>query len=229
MHGTWGSVVRGWRYKGNRNEHRKGPVVIFKLKKAVNVDELLCVQFFEYKRIYTKQRIKVEDIIGCNIRSLRSHPMVTEYLIDSSRDYEARIVKIESCEICVPREEILAWLELYGNVESELVEDCFKDEDDYDGTNITGNYSVKVKLTQEILQWLPMSGRRIKIYYKGTQELYTNGFRRIKIYYKGIQELYTNGFCNYTSRHGNFKKVLCHCYEQGHSQEYFGKSSEIIE
>jgi hypothetical protein len=78
----------------------------------------------------------------------------------------------------VPKDEILAWLELYGTFESELVEDCFKDEQDTEGTNQTGSYSIKMKLDQDISQMLPMSGRKIKIYYRGIQKLCTNCFGR---------------------------------------------------
>jgi hypothetical protein len=46
----------------------------------------------------------------------------------------------------VPKQEIVAWLELYGSVESELIEDCYKDSGDLDRTNRTRNYSIKIKL-----------------------------------------------------------------------------------
>jgi hypothetical protein len=46
--------------------------LIFKLENAMNVNDLLCVQFFEYKKTYTMQGVEVEDKIGCKIRGLRS-------------------------------------------------------------------------------------------------------------------------------------------------------------
>jgi hypothetical protein len=45
------------------------------------------------------------------------------------------ILNVEGCEYQVRREEMPAWLELYGSVQSELVEDCVKDENDAEETN----------------------------------------------------------------------------------------------
>ena len=165
-------------FDGVRLGYRGGTVAIFKFKEAINVDDLLCIQFFEYKRNYTKQGNRCEDTIGCKIRGLRPKPVATQALTDSSRDDGTRIVNVEGCEYRVPKDEILAWLELYGCVKSELVEDCFKDENDTEGTNRTGFYSIKMKLDQDIPQMLPMSGRKIKIYYRGIQKLCTNCFGR---------------------------------------------------
>jgi hypothetical protein len=61
----------------------------------------------------------------------------------------------------------LAWLEIYGSIRSELMEDCFRNEGDSESTNRTGAYWVRVKLNKKIPHMLPMSGRKIKIYYRG--------------------------------------------------------------
>ena len=127
----------------------------------------MCVQFFNFTRSYTRQGKKCEDTVSCKIRGLRSRLVNSESLVDTNRDDGTRIINIEGCEYRVPKEEILAWLRLYGSIESELVEDCFRDEEDTEGTNRTGAYSVKVKLNKKIPQMLPMSGRKIKIYYRG--------------------------------------------------------------
>ena len=71
---------------------------------------------------------------------------------------------------------ILSWLSLYGEVLSDVVEDVFEDSEDSEGTNATGIYSVKMKLTTDIPQLLPMDGRRIKIYYRGISKLCTSCF-----------------------------------------------------
>jgi hypothetical protein len=75
------------------------------------------------------------------------------------------VVKIEGCDYRVPMETIIKWLNLYGEVKSELVEDVFEDGEDSEGENATGIYSVKVKLNRNIPQLIPMDGRRVKIYY----------------------------------------------------------------
>jgi hypothetical protein len=138
-------------------------------------------------------------------------------LTDSSRDDGTRIVNVEGCEYRVPKDEILAWLELYGCVNSELVEDCFKDENDTEGTNRTGSYSIKMKMDQDIPQMLPMSGRKIKIYYRGIQKLCTNCFGR------------------HQNRNCHSRKVLWIDYvaqfideNPDIPEEYYGKWSEIV-
>jgi hypothetical protein len=59
--------------------------------------------------------------------------------------------------------EIMAWLEIYGQVKSDLVEDSLCDEKD--PAELTGlAYSIKICLYGEVPQFLPMSGRRVKVY-----------------------------------------------------------------
>ena len=153
------------------------PLVIFKLKTPINVDELLCVQFFEFSRNYKRQGKDCTDIIKCKIRGLRAKQDSGPVFSDSYVDDGVRIVKIEGCDYRVPEQEILAWLELYGVIRSELVEDCyFTDDGDSDGTNRTGVYSVKMEIHHDIPQLLPMSGKRIRVYYKSIQKLCTNCF-----------------------------------------------------
>jgi hypothetical protein len=45
-----------------------------------------------------------------------------------------------------------------------------------EGVNALGTYSVKMKLSKEIPQLLPMYGKRVKIYYKGVSKLCFNCF-----------------------------------------------------
>ena len=192
--------------------------MVFKFKEAIDVDELLSVQFFEFQRTYTRQGVQTSDTVGCKIRGLRSRPTTVDAFAGSGRDDGTRIVKIEGCEYRVPKDVILAWLELFGSVESDLVEDVFKDDTDTDGTNRTGNYSVKMKLEKQIPQWLPMSGKRIKIYYRG------------------IQKVCTNCFGDHMKRSCHSKKVLWIDYVKHFinsntdiPDEYFGKWIEWIE
>jgi len=88
------------------------------------------------------------------------------------------VVKIEGCDYRVSKEMILSWLGLYGEVLSDVVEDVFEDSEDSEGTNATGIYSVKMKLSDDIPQLLPMDGRRIKVYYRGISKLCTSCFGR---------------------------------------------------
>ncbi len=92
--------------------YRGGPVATFKFKEAINVDDLLCIQYFKYKKTFTRKGYRFEDIIGCKIRGLRPKPVSTQTLVDSSREDGTKIVNVEGCEYRVPKKEIIAWLEL---------------------------------------------------------------------------------------------------------------------
>ena len=85
-------------------------------------------------------------------------------------------MKIEGCEYRVTKDEILQWLSHYGEVTSDLEEDCFREEVVSEGNNRTGNYTVMMKLDKQIPQLLPMCGKRVKMYHAGIQKLCTNCF-----------------------------------------------------
>jgi hypothetical protein len=53
-------------------------VALIKRKEAVNVDELLCVQFFNFTQTYTRQGKKCEDRIGFKIKGLKLKPVSLE-------------------------------------------------------------------------------------------------------------------------------------------------------
>ena len=209
-------------FDGVRFGFKGVPVVTFKLKVAMNIDELLCVQFFEFKRSGMRLGKPFEDVIQCKIRGLRSKPMTRDTLEEEEPNIDdgTRIVKIEGCDYRIPKEEIMAWLELYGEIKSEMSEDCFNDEfqsDALEGTNRTGVYSIKMKLDTAIPQLLPMSGRRIKMYHRG------------------IQKLCTNCFGNHSKRVCQSQKVLWVDYVRRFVElnpeippEYFGKWIDIL-
>ncbi len=58
-------------FDGVRLGYKGNPVVVFKLKTAINVDELLHVQHFEFKRRSVREGRPHTDTIGCKIRGLR--------------------------------------------------------------------------------------------------------------------------------------------------------------
>ena len=161
-------------FRGLRFGFKGVPVVTIMLKEPINIDDLQSIQFFEFTRSYSKQGKEVVDVLACKIRGVRT---VTggEATASYSEDW-TRVVKIEGCDYRVPEELILAWLRQYGEILSDLVEDVFEDNEDSEGTNATGIYSVKMKLFHNIPQLLPMAGRRIKIYYRGIQKLCTRCF-----------------------------------------------------
>ncbi len=60
-------------------------------------------------------------------------------------------------------ETIVKWLNLYGEVKSDLFENVFEDGEDLEGQNAFRIYSVKVKLNHNIPQLIPLDKRIFKI------------------------------------------------------------------
>ena len=57
-----------------------------------------------------------------------------------------------------------------------MVEDAFEDDEASDGVNATGIYSIKMRLSRNIPQMVPLDGRRIKLYYRNIQKQCTKCF-----------------------------------------------------
>ena len=92
-----------------------------------------------------------------------------------------RVVKIEGTDYQVSPDQMLAWLSIYGDILSPIIEDCFEDPEDEgvdgeDGVNATGTFSVKMRLRKEIPQLIPMLGKRVSIYYPGIRRLCSKCF-----------------------------------------------------
>ena len=169
-------------FDGVRFGYRGAPVLIFKLIKAINVDELLHVQYFDFKQKSSRNGRTHIDIIKCKIRGLRA-PQTgppNQKKQAMSDDDGTRLVKIEGCEYRVPKEALIDFLSSYGVICSDIREEVFDDGSGHDGSNKgnnrTGTYSVKVRLNKDLPQLAPIMGKRIKLYYKGIQKLCSNCF-----------------------------------------------------
>jgi hypothetical protein len=80
-------------------------------------------------------------------------------------------IKVEGAEYELPKDEIVAWLEKFGNAVSDLTEDKERDSSDSDDTEYFNRiYSIKMDLKTKPPQFLPISGKKIKIYYKGIEK-----------------------------------------------------------
>ena len=163
-------------FDGVRINFKGKLIVTFKLLEPINIDELDSVEHFEFTRTATINGRRVEEVIGCRIKGVRYRPMMVSSFDNIKQNDDTKLVKIEGCEYRVTKDEIIQWLSLYGEVTSNLEEDCFRDETETIGANRTGNYSVLMRLESPIPQLLPMCGRRIKIYHAGIQKLCTNCF-----------------------------------------------------
>ena len=149
------------------------PVIKFKLKSQINIDDLASVEHFDFERRYFIGKEPRTDIIHCRVMGIRSMQSVANF--DSSEN-DVRWVKIEGCEYTLEDQQILDWLRLYGDPISPICEDIHEDSDSDAEPIGNGTYSVKMKLNRDIPQFLPMFGRRIRIYYKGITKLCTQCF-----------------------------------------------------
>ena len=161
-------------FRGVRCGFKGVPIITLMMNSVFNMDDLASREFFTFERKYEKQGQAVTDVIGCKIRDVR-HVHGSSEESNRSDDW-TRIVKIEGCDYKVKPEVILGALSHYGEILTDMVEDTFEDEEDSEGTNATGIYSIKMRLEKHIPQLLPLDGRRIKIYYRSIKKLCTNCF-----------------------------------------------------
>ena len=163
-------------FDGCRTNYKGKLVATIKLIEPIDIDELSSVEYFDFIRTHNYRGKKIEETIGCKIRGIRMKQISSTNLTMPTPDDGRTMVKIEGCDYRIEEDLVVAWLSLYGKIESEMVEDEFVDQKETGGNNRTGNYSVLMTLDSDIPQLLPMDGRRIKIYHKGITKLCTKCF-----------------------------------------------------
>ena len=98
---------------GVRLAFRGVPVIVFKLKTAINVDEMIELQHFEFSRKSTRNGKSHTDVIGCKIKGLRvqnrqenahQHGESDHYPVQDDRTRELRIF---GCEYRVPKQTLV--------------------------------------------------------------------------------------------------------------------------
>jgi hypothetical protein len=112
-------------------------MMVFKLKKAFNIDELLPLQHFNFERKTPRQGRTHVDIIGCKIRGLRQHNINSDNSYPKRHgtlDDGTKLLKIEGWEYRVPGDALRDFFSYFGDLKSEIVEDVFED-----GINIKGD------------------------------------------------------------------------------------------
>jgi len=157
-------------YKGN-------PTVLFRMKEPFNIDERLQGKSkFEYEKKVEREDGSTTTIkIGCGIKGIRERDPANQANMSSRFTY----VKIEGAEYQLKEEDVMKWLSNYGTLMSEITEDQIKlefsdseeEEEFQEIVSHTGIYSVKMALRRQIPQFLPMGGKRIKIYYRGIKKM----------------------------------------------------------
>ena len=145
------------------------PTVRFKLKEQTNIDDLRSVEHFMLER--KAQNSNEVDYISCKIIGIRGMTSVPHY--DGSEN-DIRWVKIEGHEYQLTEDELKMGLEPFGELLTPIREDIHVDSDSERESKGNGTYSVKMRIERPIPQFLPMHGRRIRVYHSGIDKLCTN-------------------------------------------------------
>jgi len=158
------------------------PTVLFKTKEVFNIDEKFAGKStFSFIKRILKEDGKTVNKYDCEIRGVRVQEN-GETLARSSYSW----VKVEGADYQVEPQTIRRWLLEFGTLMSDITEDkvdlelSSEEEELYQGVKLTtGIYSVKMQLFNQIPQFLPIDGKKIRIYYKGIPKLctkcYTHG------------------------------------------------------
>ena len=189
------------------------PVVRLKLKQQFNLDDLMSVEFFNLERqAPNNQDI---DIISCRIMGIRRAQSVPHY---DGEENDIRWVKIEGTEYQLTEDEIKRGLAPFGEILTPVREDIF-DFSDSEGDLVgNGTYSCKMKLIKPVPQFLPMLGKKIRIYHNGINKLCTNCFGN-----------HTRRQCRHTKKKW-IEYVRDFMMEHEHlTEEYFGRWWEAVD
>ena len=158
--------------------YRGNPTVLFKTKEIFNIDE----RFANLTRFSFVKRVKEDsgertDTYDCSIRGVREK--------DGQRNDPYTWIKVEGADYQLEASTIKKWLAQYGNAMSDLTEDkadlelSSEEEEMYQGVELTtGTYSVKMLLRRPIPQFLPMDGKKIRIFHKGIAKLCSRCYRK---------------------------------------------------
>ena len=156
--------------------YRGNPTVLFKTKEVFNIDQRFAqLQNFSFIKRVQEEDGMVTHTYDCSIRGVRAE--------GSTRSEQYTWIKVEGADYQLEPSAIRMWLMEYGTLMSELTEDKMdmelsSDEEElYQGVELTtGNYSVKMRLEREIPQFLPIDGKRIRIYHRGIKKLCSKCF-----------------------------------------------------
>jgi hypothetical protein len=107
--------------------YRGHPTIKYHLKEKINIDlDLQGMSVFTFKRTET-----LVHTLKCEIAGIRELANISEGNREE-RNSRYTWIKVEGAEYELPKEEIVAWLEKFGNAVTELTEDKERDSSDSD-------------------------------------------------------------------------------------------------
>ena len=151
--------------------YRGHPTIKYRLKEKINVDlDLQGKSVFTFERTEKVGSETLVHTLKCEISGIRELSDVSEGN-GVARKSRYTWIKVEGAEYELPKDEIVAWLGKFGNPVTELTEDKERDSSDSDENEyFNGIYSIKMDLETKPPQFLPISGKKIRIYYKGIEK-----------------------------------------------------------
>ena len=105
-----------------------------------------------------------------NLNTIRGRVVYPNLLKDEEENKE---IRIEGANYELEEEQIILWLQQYGQVQSDIEEEAIILQDGVTGEDVvagTGVYLVKMKLKRLIPNVVPMKGKKIRIWYSGVKK-----------------------------------------------------------
>jgi hypothetical protein len=94
---------------------------------------------------------------------------VGQHVYQPAQVDDTKEVKIDGCNYEISEPEIRRWIELYGEIKSEIKEVAIPGDKE-EGPVGTGSYMVQVKLNRSIPHILPINGLKVKFTYNGVKK-----------------------------------------------------------
>ena len=170
--------------------NRGHPVYTYRLRELMEVEKINPEEIILKRTRVDENGQKYKAEIICKARNISENPRNSE-----SENAQNKVwVKLDDTQYKIESHEIIQWLELYGDVLSDVLEDqsevnaadVDKDSDlsdserDYMKCIVNrGNGTVKVQMiiNEDIPQYLPMFGKKIRVYYRGIIRTCTNCYQ----------------------------------------------------
>ena len=166
---------------GIKIQFGSGPTIVYKLTEQIDIDTLACVEYFEFERKMVQNGEERIEHFGCQLKGIRNRRpgMTTIMEEESATEPNVFDVTVSGCDYCVEEEEILEWLNVYGETFGKLSENVYLEEE-YPTAKPTGNgsYTVKMRLDRPIPQFLPMYGKKVRVDHRSQHIMCTNCFGR---------------------------------------------------
>ena len=149
------------------------PVITYRLREQINVDTTFESEDFVFERDSGSGR----SLLRGKIHGLRIQGQSNK----NNQLPMTRWVKLENCQWAFGEEKTLEWLSKFGKPLTPLEEETYNfgsnNEDDCQDAVGTGNLSAKMTIEQEIPQFLPMMGQKVRVYYRGITKLCINCYQ----------------------------------------------------